>query len=119
MTQTLKALGQLAILWAIYQGSTWLAKATGLPIPGNVLGVLALFGLLCLGVLKLSQVELAADFLLKHLVFFFMSIAVGLMEWGSVFYNYGAVLLAAIVVSAVVPLLLVGCVAQVMYRRRT
>ena len=116
MTETLKALGQLAILWVIYAASTWLAKATGLPIPGNVLGVLLLFALLCLGVLKLEQVQLAADFLLKHLVFFFAAVAVGLMEWGSVFYDYGLILLAAIVLSAVLPLLAVGLLAQRMAR---
>ena len=116
MTETLKALGQLAILWVIYAASTWLAKASGLPIPGNVLGVLLLFALLCLGVLKLEQVQLAADFLLKHLVFFFAAVAVGLMEWGSVFYDYGLILLLAIVLSAVLPLLTVGLLAQRMAR---
>ena len=116
MTETLKALGQLAILWVIYAASTWLAKATGLPIPGNVLGVLILFGLLCLGVIKLEQVQLAADFLLKHLVFFFAAVAVGLMEWGGVFYDYGLILFVAIVLSAVLPLLAVGLLAQRMAR---
>ena len=118
MTQTLKALGQLAILWAIYQGSTWLAAAAGLPIPGNVLGVMLLFALLCLGVLKLKHVEMAADFLLKHLVFFFVPIAVGLMEWGQVFHDYGLTLLLAIVVSAVLPLLAVGGLSQLLGKRR-
>ena len=80
MTETLKALGQLAILWAIYWCSTWLVRVTGAPIPGNVVGVVILFTLLCTGVLKVRQVELAADFLLKHLVFFFSAVAVGLME---------------------------------------
>ncbi len=119
MTQTLKALGQLAILWAIYQGSTWLVVFTGLPIPGNVVGVILLFSLLSLGVLKLKHVELAADFLLKHLVFFFVPIAVGLMEWGQVFYDYGLTLLLAIVISAVLPLLAVGGLSQLLNKRRS
>ncbi|OGR35947.1 MAG: murein hydrolase regulator LrgA, partial [Desulfovibrionales bacterium GWA2_65_9] len=105
MTETLKALGQLAILWAIYWGSTWLVTITGVPIPGNVVGVVLLFTLLCTGVLKVRHVELATDFLLKHLVFFFAAVAVGLMEWGGVFYDYGLTLLAAIIISAVLPLL--------------
>jgi len=119
VTQTLKALGQLAILWAIYQGSTWLVAFTGLPIPGNVVGVILLFSLLSLGVLKLKHVELAADFLLKHLVFFFVPIAVGLMEWGQVFYDYGLTLLLAIVISAVLPLLAVGGLSQLLNKRRS
>lgn len=118
MTETLKALGQLALLWAIYWGSTWLVRVTGVPIPGNVVGVVLLFTLLCTGVLKLRHVELAADFLLKHLVFFFAAVAVGLMEWGGVFYDYGLTLLAAIVISSVLPLLVVGGVSQLLHRER-
>lgn len=116
MKETVKALGQLAVLWAVYQGSTWFVAATGIPIPGNVVGVIVLFLLLCAGIVKLKHVELAADFLLKHLVFFFLAIAVGLMEWGQVFYDYGLTLLAAIVVSALLPLLVVGHLSQLLGR---
>ena len=118
MTETVKALGQLAILWAIYWVSTWLVTVTGLPIPGNVVGVVLLFTLLCTGVLKVRHVELATDFLLKHLVFFFAAVAVGLMEWGGVFYDYGLTLLTAIVISAVLPLLAVGRLSQFLNRER-
>ena len=118
MKETLKALGQLLVLCAVYWFSTWLVTTTGIPIPGNVVGVILLFVLLCTGVVKLKHVELAADFLLKHLVFFFMAIAVGLMEWGQVFYDYGLTLLAAIVVSAVLPLLVVGHVSQLLGKER-
>ncbi len=116
MKETLKAAGQVAVLWAVYQGSTWFVAVTGIPIPGNVVGVVVLFLLLCSGLVKLKHVELAADFLLKHLVFFFTAIAVGLMEWGQVFYDYGLTLLAAIVVSALLPLLCVGRLSQFLAR---
>lgn len=112
MTETLKALAQAGLLWLVYQASNLLAEASGLPIPGNVIGVALLFTLLCTGVVKLRHVELAADFLLKHLVFFFAAVAVGLMEWWQVFVDYGLTLLAAITVSAVLPLLAVGHLFQ-------
>ena len=118
MKETLKALAQLALLWAVYAGSNWLVAVVGLPIPGNVVGVLLLFTLLCLGIVKLAWVELAADFLLKHLVFFFVPIAVGLMEWGGVFYDYGLLLATAILASAVLPLLAVGGLSQLLHRGR-
>lgn len=112
MTQTLKALGQLAVLWLIYNGCDWLVRSTGVPVPATVLGVVVLFLLLCAGVVKPGHVDLAADFLLKHLVFFFVPIAVGLMEWGGVFAEHGVVLLGAIVVSTVVPVVAVSRAAQ-------
>ncbi len=108
---------QAAILWAIYRASCWFVEATGLPLPGNVVGVVALFALLCLGVLKLEHLSDAADFLLRHLVFFFIPITVGLMEWGAVFREYWLVLLVAVLVSSLAPFWLVGFVTQWLHRR--
>ena len=102
--QTIKYLGQLAVLWGIYLFSDLLVAQTGLPVPANVLGVVILFILLCLGVIKLEQVEGMADFLLKHLVFFFIPIVAGLMEWGGMFKEYGLTLALAIVVSSLASL---------------
>ena len=99
-----KYLSQLGILWGIYLIGKWLTEALDLPVPANVVGVVLLFALLCLGVVKLEHVAETADFLLRHLVFFFIPIAVGLMDWGGVFYQYGFVLLAAVVVSSALPL---------------
>jgi len=102
--QTLQYLGQLALLWGIYLISDLLVTLAGLPIPANVLGVVILFSLLCLGVIKLEHVEGMADFLLRHLVFFFIPIIAGLMEWGGMFKEYGLTLALAIVVSSLAPL---------------
>lgn len=87
------------------------------PLPGNVLGVVVLFTLLCLGVVRLKHVERTADFLLRHLVFFFVPIAVGLMEWGEVFRNYGMVLFVAILISSLLPLLSVGFLTLLLHRK--
>lgn len=117
MTQTLKLLWQTGLLAVFAWAADWLARTLALPIPGNVLGIIVLFALLCTGLVKESCIREAASFLLKHLVFFFVPIAVGLMNWGGVFYDYGWVLLAAIVLSTALPLLVVGCLAQAFRRR--
>ena len=107
-----KLLWQTAILTAIFVGCDQLTRLTGIPLPGNVLGVIVLFFLLLTGIIKESHISLAAEFLLRHLVFFFVPIAVGLMQWGSVFYDYGWVLAAAIVCSTALPLVIVGFMAK-------
>jgi len=112
MTQTLKLFGQTVLLVLIYRACDWFVTVTGLPIPATVLGVAALFLLLLSGIVRLAHVELAADLLLRHLVFFFVPVAVGLMEWGGVFAEHGVVLLVAILVSTVVPVVAVGVAAQ-------
>ena len=111
-----KLLWQTAILTAIFVGCDQLTRLTAIPLPGNVLGVIVLFFLLLTGIIKESHISLAAEFLLRHLVFFFVPIAVGLMQWGSVFYDYGWVLAAAIVGSTALPLAIVGFMAKALRR---
>jgi holin-like protein len=116
MKKLLRFIGQALLLWVIFWIGGKIASLTGLPIPGNVIGVLLLFGLLLLGIVKVQHVQEAADFLLKHLVFFFIPIAVGLMNWGSVFYNYGIILAVALVIGALLPFWTVGFLTQWLHR---
>lgn len=116
MKQSIRLLIQTAILAAIYWSCEFFVSLTGLPVPGNVLGIIVLFLLLCSGFIKEDQVSVAAGFLLKHLVFFFASIAVGLMLWGDVFYEHGLILLLAIVVSSLLPLLAVGWISSILFK---
>lgn len=112
MKKLIRFLGQLAVLIAIYIVGDQIVLRTGLPLPGNVVGIVLLYALLNLGVLRLEQVQDAADFLLRHLVFFFIPVAVDLMNWGGVFYRYGLALALAIVVSTILTYLGTGYLAQ-------
>ena len=115
--QTLKYFGQLALLWSISLLGGYLASLTALPIPGNILGIVILFCLLCLDVIKLEQVEGIADFLLRHLMFFFIPITAGLMEWGGMFQAHGPALVFAIAVSSLPPLFACAWLALALCRK--
>jgi len=108
----LQFLGQVALLAGIYYLGNQIARLAHLPIPGNVVGIVLLYLLLNLGLVRLEHVQDAADFLLRHLVFFFIPVAVDLMNWGGVFYRYGLALALAIVVSTVLTFLGAGAIAQ-------
>jgi holin-like protein len=118
MVKAGKWLGQLAILGGVYWAGLLLSEKSGLPIPGSVLGVLLLFFLLLFGVLKLEYVEEVADFLLKHLMFFFVPIAVGLMASMDIFYESGWILALALFAAALIPFWSVGLFTQYLIRRR-
>lgn len=112
MQYFLQIIGQLSLLWSIYYLSTWGVETFHLPIPGSVLGMLTLFGLLSAGIIKEQWISTAASPLLKHLAFFFIPIAVGLMEWGDLFMQKGHLLFLPLVISTAVALLVTGGTVQ-------
>lgn len=112
MKRLLQFISQVIILWVIYWIGVQVTLLSDLPIPGNVFGMILLFGLLCSGIIKLQQIQLATDFLLKHMIFFFIPFAVGLMSWGSLFYDNGMALALAIIIGAIIPFLTVGFLVQ-------
>lgn len=112
MQNLLKMGGQLSLLWIIYYLSTLGVGFFHLPIPGSVLGMIILFTLLSTGLIKEQWLSTAAPPLLKHLSFFFIPIAVGLMEWGDLFLEKGYLLFLPLVISTLVALLITGKVVQ-------
>jgi len=103
---------QMLFLIVVYQVGNWTARFFHLQIPGNVIGIVLLFVLLWLGVIKLEQIELASGWLLKHLGFFFIPISVGLMTLGDIFVAKGLPFLFVLIISAFIGLLFAGKVTQ-------
>lgn len=119
MASAPKFLFQTALLVLVYQVCAWFVAWTDFPIPANVLGIIVLFTLLCTGVVKETHIDMAAGFFLKHLVFFFVAVGVALINWGAVFYDYGLVLLVAILVSSILPFYVVGVLMQKFMKERS
>ena len=107
-------IGQLFLIWLIYAASEWIVKILYLPIPGSVFGMMLLFFLLLSGVLKVTYIEKAASFLMKHLAFFFIPFAVGLMNYGQLIKTSGIQLLIMIAVSTVIGMVLTSGLTQVL-----
>jgi holin-like protein len=118
MMKLIRLTGQLAILGGVFWLGTEISERSGLPIPGSVLGVVILFFLLLSGLIKLKHVEEVADILLKHLMFFFIPISVGLMNAADIFLEHGWILLLAIIISALTTLWVTGNVTQLLRKRQ-
>lgn len=112
MKQVWKFSSQMLILIVIYQIGNQVARFFHLQIPGNVIGIIVLLTLLWTRTIKVEQIELASVWLLKHLSFFFIPIAVGLMTLGDVLLNNGIFILFVLVVSAFIGLLSAGKATQ-------
>jgi len=114
--QAVKFIGQVLFLWVVYMIGNETSAFLHLPIPGNVLGMVLLFLLLLGGVVRVDQLSHASDFLLKHITFFFIPIAVGLLNWVDLFYQHMLVLILMILVSAVGAFWTVGYLFQRLQR---
>lgn len=109
---------QLLALWGMNELGYLIVNTFNLPIPGNVIGMIILFVLLLTGVVKLNWIEDASSFLIKHLAFFFIPIAVGLMNFGSLFLKSGLSFLIVIVGSIAVGMYVTGIVSQMLVKKQ-
>lgn len=75
---------QISIIFAIAAFSEIIVVLLKLPVPANVIGIIILFTMLCLNVIKESDVKEVGDFLSKTLILFFIPGAVSIIED----YNY-------------------------------
>ena len=83
-----------------------------LPIPASVYGMVILFVLLCLGVIKLPQVEDVADWMLSIMPIFFIAPSVGLINSFDSIRGQVIPLVFICFISTVVVTALTGLVAQ-------
>jgi len=74
-----KLFREALIILGIYLLGELLAGSLNLPIPGNILGMIILFILLCTKIVKVDNISNVTNFLLNHLAFFFIPAGVGLM----------------------------------------
>ena len=74
--------------------------------------MIILFTLLYTRVIKEQWLSAGTNPLLKHLSFFFIPIAVELMQWGDLFMQKGYLLFLPLVVSTLVALLTTGEIVQ-------
>jgi len=107
-----RLLAQMGFLFLIFRAGQWGVARFHLPLPGNVLGMLLLFALLSVGLVRETWIQEGATVLTKHLAFFFIPIAVGLMEWWPLFRIEGHWLLLVLLVSTLATLLAAGGLAQ-------
>jgi len=103
---------QLLGLWGLNIAGALGVKALALPIPGNLAGMILLYTLLSLGIIKVAWLDATGSFLVKHLAFFFIPIAVGVMDAGKLLAAHGIGIALSLLLSAVLGIALSGMIAQ-------
>lgn len=113
----MRILLQLALILGICYAGDLLHETTGIPIPGNILGMLILLLLLCLKIVKLEQIREVSDFFLKRLAFFFLPPAIGLMLVGDDVKNQWPLLLVLCIVITIITMATTGWVVQLLNKK--
>jgi holin-like protein len=103
---------QSALLYGVFWLASLLVQVLRLPLPTNLVGLVLLLGLLWAGVIKPSHLDVVSGLVSRHLSFFFVPLAVGLMAWGDLLARSGVVLGVALLASAALGIGVAGVCAQ-------
>lgn len=109
MTNLLKG---LAILLGVQFTGEILVEWSGLPVPGNVAGMVILLLLLLSGHFKAEWIEEAADLLLSHMALFFVPAGVGVMVYFDLIASQWLPICVSMVFSTFVVMTVTGWVEQ-------
>ncbi len=79
INQLIKYAVSMAIIFLCLYAGISIQEAFAIPLPGSIIGMLILFILLTSGLLPLDWVKPSASLYIKHMMFLFVPISVGLM----------------------------------------
>lgn len=114
----MKWIRQFMILLAVTLSGEILRALIPFAIPAGIYGLVILFLCLCFGVIKLDQVEGAADFLIEIMPLCFIPAGVGLMtRWAQLQSLLLPVLISLFVVTVLV-MVATGFATQYLVRRK-
>lgn len=99
--------GLLILLLCQFAGEA-LARASGIPVPGGVIGMLILFAVLVIRRGVPADLDQVSQVVLKPLTLYFVPASVGIMTMGPLLAQEGIRIGLVLAISTVVPLLVCG-----------
>lgn len=97
--KVIKIMIHIAVLYVLLLIGEWIQQISGLSVPGSVIGMLLLFFLLQLKIIKLDWIREGTDLILKHLTLFFIPVTIGVINYLELFSGRGILLLLTALVS--------------------
>ncbi|RDW22454.1 CidA/LrgA family protein [Oceanobacillus arenosus] len=113
-----KIIFQIVILYIIFLLGQWIQQSLHLFIPGSVIGMIILFLLLLLNIVKPFWIDLGAKFIIRHLAFFFIPMTVGVIDYLDLFKGDGLLLVIIVIISTLLVMISSGLVSQWLVQRK-
>ena len=98
----MKIVTQVGIIFSICWISQIIEKLLPFSFPASVIGMILLFILLCVHILKVDHIREKSDFLLENMAFFVIPAGVSIINYFDVLKNWVVQLIVICVVSTVV-----------------
>jgi len=104
----------LAIIFGFYLLGEVIAELGGLPIPGNVLGMIFLVSALGGGVIELKDVEREAEFFVDNMSIMFIPPGVGVMLYFALLREEIIPIIVSLILSFVITIAFTGKIVEVL-----
>lgn len=102
----------VALLVVLNLAGEWLVRLTGAPVPGSVIGMMALTALLETGVIPMHAVRPAAELLVRHLALLYVPAGAALVVYAGVVRHDLLPITVAALASLVAVLAVIGMAVQ-------
>jgi holin-like protein len=109
---------QLAVIFAICLAGEFLHRIVGIPLPGNIIGMVLLLALLCLKIIKPEQISGVSSFFLNYLALFFLPPSIAIMAVGDDVLSKWPLLLGLCIVFTLITLAVSGRCTQLFIRKQ-
>jgi len=109
---------QIAVIFAICLVGEFLNRVVGVPVPGNILGMVILLVLLCSKIIKPEQISSVSSFFLNHLALFFLPPSVAIMAVGDDILSQWPLLLILCIALTLITMAATGLTTQILIGRQ-
>lgn len=114
----MKIIVHIAALYALLLIGNWIQDILSLSIPGSVIGMLLLFFLLKLKIIKFAWIKEGTQLILNHLTLFFIPVTIGFINYLELFTGRGILLLLTALFSTALVMGLSGAISQRLASRK-
>lgn len=102
----------MLILVALNLLGNWIVRVMSVPLPGSIVGMIALTALIEFGVIPVQAVRSAADLLVRHLALLYVPAGVALLVYAAQLRTDIVAIAVAALASLVAVLLVIGSLIQ-------
>ncbi|ARF15540.1 CidA/LrgA family protein [Sporosarcina ureae] len=108
---------QVGFLYILFLAGEFLRAKLSIPLPGSIIGLLVLWGLLSIQIIPLRWVEKGAYVFLSTLPLYLIPATVGVMDYGHVFAGKGSLLILITIGSTLITMVVASLVSQSIAKR--